>query len=94
MQLERKDIESSLGRKGFRLFETHHRFYYLYVDGKKTGIYTYVSTAPKYKTLQAKLIGDMARELKLSKAEFADLIECKMSYDAYVARLRDQGVQV
>jgi hypothetical protein len=94
MQLDRKEIEAALARKGFRLEVRDHRFYWLYVDGKQTGIYTYVSTSPKYKTIQAHLIAKMARQLHLSKSEFVELIQCPMDGPRYVSRLRDQGLQV
>jgi len=34
---------SNLCKKGFRLSETHHKYYVLYVEGKKTPIQTYIS---------------------------------------------------
>jgi hypothetical protein len=94
VQLERKQIEGALSQKGFRLDERDHRFYFLYVDGLKTGIYTYVSTGPKYKTIQAPLIAKMARELRLTKSEFADLVQCPMDGPSYVAKLRELGLRV
>ena len=94
MQLERKQIEKSLSQKGFQLEERDHRFYFLYVDGQKTGIYTYVSTAPKYKTLQSPLISQMAKELRITRSEFTDLVQCPMDGPTYVAKLRQLGILV
>lgn len=92
--VERRDVESALRKKGFVLEETDHRYYKLQVDGKYTGIQTKVSTGTKYKTLAASLVGLMAGQLRLSKAEFLDLVRCSIDGDAYVSLLEKKGLQL
>jgi len=52
---------------------------------------TKISRGTKYKTLSSGLIGAMARQLKLETSEFANLIKCPLSYEAYLQILRSRG---
>ncbi len=90
---ERDEIERSLKKKGFQESDRgkDHRFYKLYAEGKYTGIMTKISRGTKYKTLSSGLIGAMARQLKLETSEFANLIKCPLSYEAYLQILRSRG---
>lgn len=89
--LERDEIEAGLLRKGFAEAPGDHKYFKLYVDGKYTGIQTKVSRGKKYKTLGDDLISVMARQLKLTKGQFLDLIRCPLSRDAYLALLEQAG---
>lgn len=72
-----KDIESSLSKKGFQLQSSHHKLYIYHVNGKKTGIRTFISHGKKeYGDV---LLSKMKNQLKLSKEQFEDLIECPLS---------------
>jgi len=67
----------NLCKKGFRLSETHHKYYVLYVEGKKTPIQTYISQGSK--ELDDYLLGEMAKQVRLGKKQFLYLIDCPMS---------------
>jgi len=41
--IKRKDIESALLKKGFKRDNTHHEYLWLYVDGRKTRVRTFLS---------------------------------------------------
>lgn len=86
-------IEASLSKKGFKSSESHHH-YFLYhtLDGKKSTVRTKTSHTPKMKDVPDPLLGQMAKQCKLSKAKFLDLIDCPMDRNTYEAELRRQGI--
>lgn len=84
------DVATGLQKKGFE--ENTKRkdiHYHLYLNGKKTRVFTMISHGEK--EIHDGLIGTMARQVGLSKKEFSDLIDCPLSQDDYVVRLREQG---
>lgn len=83
-------VNASLCRKGFSSHNSDHTYYYLYVDGKKTLIRTKISLGEK--EISDNLLSLMARQLRLSKKDFCDLIDCPLTRDQYVKRLRDAGL--
>lgn len=84
-------IEAALKKKGFRLKESHHKYWILVVDDKATAVKTYTSHGNiEYSdTILAKMRKQLGR---LSPQQFDDLIECPLGYDAYVALLRENFV--
>ncbi|MEX2489713.1 MAG: hypothetical protein WD356_09340 [Pseudomonadales bacterium] len=91
--MDREKIERSLGRKGFDLDNRDHRYYLHKHNGKETGVKTKLSHGKKYKRLDANLQSVIKRQLKLdSSSEFRDFVECPMSADDYLAKLRDKGI--
>lgn len=95
MQRERRDVAASLRRKGFRE-ATHgdHVRYWLFVGDKRQAIYTKISHGTSHRTIQENLLKLMAYQLKLTKAECLELVDCQMDGDAYLRRLRANGVQL
>ncbi|HEX4338512.1 MAG TPA: hypothetical protein VH062_21555 [Polyangiaceae bacterium] len=91
MPLERSDIEASLKRKGFVEEDRRHRFSTLVVGGQKAGITTMTSKGTGYRTLDDSLVGQMAKQLKLTKKQFVELVNCTMTFDEYVALLNEAG---
>lgn len=82
-------IKSSLTKKGFVAENGDHKFYTLYCDGKKTQIYTKVSHGKT--EVGEPLIGKMAKQVRLSKLQFADLINCPLSKEEYMQMMKEQG---
>jgi len=85
MQLDKREIESSLMKKGFEKREKgdHTYFYHIY-KGKETGIHTLTSRGSKYKSYGRELLGAMKKQLRLSTpAQLRDLVKCPMSGDNY-----------
>lgn len=79
----RKEVEAALKRKGFRQDEgDHHWFVYWTADGLKTAVRTKTSHGTT-KDLGDGLISQMARQLKLSKADFLQLVDCTLNQEAY-----------
>jgi predicted RNA binding protein YcfA (HicA-like mRNA interferase family) len=69
-----KEIATGLQQKGFRLRDNDHSFFHLYVNGKKTSVYTKISHGEK--EIHDGLLGTMARQVRLSRKQFNELIEC------------------
>ncbi len=88
--LERRDVLRNLTRKGFQDDRRTAHTVLIHHDaaGQKTGIATLVSRGTKYKTLTSALVSTMAKQCRLTTAQFVQLVSCAMTrdeYDAHVA---------
>jgi hypothetical protein len=91
MPRKKIDVESALKRKGFKQTEgDHHWFVYVTIEGEKTTSRTKTSHTQKMKDIPDNLLSQMARQCKLSKRDFLDLIDCPLSREAYEDILKDQ----
>jgi predicted RNA binding protein YcfA (HicA-like mRNA interferase family) len=85
----KRDVESGLKKKGFRQDEgDHHWFLYWTADGKKTTIRTKTSHGTT-KDLGDGLLKEMARQVRLPKAQFLELIDCPLTQQHYQKLLED-----
>jgi hypothetical protein len=75
-------ILTALTSKGFVLQETHHTMLWLEVAGKKTPIHTWISHGQR--RVDDWLLGQMAKQLKITKKQFLALIDCSFSNAGYV----------
>ena len=89
-----RNIDSALQKKGFQCnTEGDHVHYHLLLDtGEQTTIKTKISHGMTG-TINADLISKMARQLRLSKTQFLNLIDCPISEEDYRIILREQGVE-
>ncbi len=85
-----KAVAASLEKKGFRSENSKDIHYRLYVDGKKTIVYTKISHGEK--EIHDGLLGTMARQVKLTRKQFNALIDCPLNLDDYVKILITAGV--
>ena len=92
MTLDRRKVETALKKKGFKLENRDHRFYFLYVGGIRQVIYTKISTGREYRTLGYDLVGDIATQMKLRPNQLRQFVACKIWELDYLALLRAQGV--
>ncbi len=83
-------VMAALEKKGFQKRENDHTFFHLYVGGKKTIVFTKVSHGEK--EIPDKLLGVMARQLKIKKKQFLDLIDCPLTEEKYLEILRQAGI--
>ena len=82
MPLDRKDIEASLLRKGFRFNEGDHNYFtYWTQSGLKTSVFTKTSHGSGYKTLSDNLISKMSKQCGLNNNQFKQLVACPLSQD-------------
>jgi len=90
--MKRDDVEAALLRKGFKHNNTDHSYYHFHdKNGKKTIVYTKTSFGTSYKVLGAPLISKMAKQCKLTKSQFTELVECTLSHGEYEKILTDAG---
>ena len=86
---KKREVESSLSKKGFEKKNKDHRYYYLYVDGFDVGRHTKISHGSK-KELTDFHIKNMARQIGINKYELIDVIKCPIDKDELVNLLRDK----
>jgi hypothetical protein len=92
MSRERHLVDKYLEIKGFnRNTDSHHiSFVYETADGKRTSVRTRISHG-RDRVLSDTLMGMMARQCKLTRQQFNDLVDCPMDRSKYEAFLRDSG---
>lgn len=86
--LKTRDIQRSLCKKGFELDQNNHNKLNYRIDGKKTRIRTLYSHGKS--EVGEGLIGAMARETRLSVADFRKLVECTLSKEEYYELVKDK----
>jgi len=86
--LSQDEIEAGLGRKGFCRSHTDHRYFILYVDGKKEAA-TFLSHG-KNQDIGSPLLNAMAKELGLNTRDFIDLVKCPLSTEEFLAAKKDR----
>ncbi len=91
MPRKQNDVEKSLEAKGFQRAKggDHNYFHYYSKTGKKTAVFTYTSHGSR--EIDDNLLGRMARQCKLRRADFDLLIDCPLDRDSYEAKLIAQG---
>lgn len=91
---KQREVEAALVKKGFRQKEGDHSFftYHRASDEKKTAVFT--KTSHGESEIGAPLLGIMARQCRLSKGEFLDLVDCPLAQVEYEAKLRAQQIDV
>ncbi|ADG05631.1 conserved hypothetical protein [Kyrpidia tusciae DSM 2912] len=90
MIFKAKDIRSSLEKKGFHRKYTDHEYFIFYFQGKKTSIRTKLSLG--IKEVGDAILNRMAQQLHLSRKDFNNLIQCPLTYDHYIAILKEKGI--
>lgn len=78
-------VAGGLEKKGFRRRQSDHTFFHLYVRDKKPVIHTKISHGAK--EISDKLLGMMARQVRLSRQQFVELVDCPMNHEDYVKYL-------
>jgi hypothetical protein len=89
--LERANIQQALQRKGFEVHDTDHIILTYVHKGKKTPLRTKMSRGSKGRTLGDPHLGWMSRQLRLTKKQFMQLVECTLDQATYVAIMIAQG---
>ena len=94
MPRDRSDILSSLTSKGFELQQgkRDHDVLFFTHKGLVQAVYTKLSRGSKRKTVGDSLLGRMSRQLKISRKEFDELVDCPMTANDYQQVLRSNGV--
>ncbi len=93
MVLNKRKAYKNLKKKGFVDSENHggdHK-YLEYTHKGKVVLFTKLSNGSK-KDLDNYLISQMSKQCKLSKNDFADLVNCPLSKDDYIKKLKENGI--
>lgn len=86
MPRAKRIVESGLQNKGFRLEQSHHRFFIYYTQaGQKTAVRTRTSQGGS--ELDDYLLSQMAKQCQLTKANFLQLVDCPLSQTDYESSL-------
>jgi hypothetical protein len=89
-----REARRALLQKGFKKDpkQTHHEYYYLYINDRITGIYTYLSHKSDGDDLGRNVISGMKSQMKLqSNQQVLDFIACSISYQRYLEILEEDG---
>jgi hypothetical protein len=86
---ETRKLKKALTSKGFQETDTHHEMYWFYAEGKKTSIRTRISRGKR--EYDDNLLGQMAKQVKLRRDEFDELIECPLTAEGYLKLLLKRG---
>lgn len=90
MPRKQSDIERSLTSKGFQHKVGDHSYFHYYSKaGKKTAVFT--KTSHGAREIDDHLLGRMAKQCKLYRADFDRLIDCPLDRVGYETRLIAQG---
>lgn len=91
--IESDKLESALTRKGFELEKQKkdHKYYRLYVEGKKTSVLTKVSHGQKY-TISKYLFGITRQQMKFeNNSELELFVNCEIDKNTYIKMMVDRG---
>jgi len=87
--LKTSSIKAALKRKGFIERDGDHHYYVYCIDGKKTSIFTKISHSSD--EISDTLISAMARQTRLTKPKFTELVNCTLSEEDYRRMMIDEG---
>lgn len=88
MALDSKKVCKSLIKKGFVEEQGDHRYFNLIHEGKQI-LHTKVSH--NNQDINEYLIAQMKRQCHLEKKDFLDLINCPLTHDNYIKKLKEKG---
>ena len=86
MALAKRKVKGALRKKGFDENEKKDHIYFYHrwkSDGILSGIWTRVSHGSRPKDLPKGLVGEMAKQVRLSSKDFRRLVSCDMDRDEY-----------
>jgi hypothetical protein len=89
-----RDIDAALQKKGFRCERDgkHIWYYFRESNGEDSNVKVMMSHGMMGSSLSAKLIGDMARQLHLTKKQLLALIDCPLDESGYRTILEEHGI--
>jgi hypothetical protein len=95
MPRERAQISASLQTKGFTLtVGDDHDFLVFSHAGLTRAVFTKLSRGTAYREYSDKLLGEMCRQLQITRGQLNRLIDCPMDGPEYVGVLLDRGIIV
>ena len=89
MPRKAKDVSENLLKKGFRQRNSGDKYFHFFINGKKTAVFTFMSHGEK--EIHDGLLSQMAKQTRLVKKEFLELVDCPMTETRYLELLRARG---
>jgi hypothetical protein len=90
MPRDRRIVEAALAGKGFHQSGGDHNYFTFHTaGGKKTSVFT--KTSHSGRELSDGLLGLMAKQCRIPKAHFLDLVDCRLTREMYEASLISLG---
>jgi hypothetical protein len=87
--MKKREIEKIFRKLNLEVRSTKHNYGWLLVDGKKILRVHYSHGSGD---IPDKIVNKIRGQLKLSKKDFRDLIRCPLTYQDYIAILRDKEI--
>lgn len=94
MTRDKSEVEAALQRKGFKSTHPgsdHNWFVYVSLEGKKAIRARTKTSHGRGFDLDDYLLGQMARQVSLSKKQFIELIDCPLSREDYERHQKKSG---
>ena len=93
MVFKRRNVEKALINKGFVEDRAgkHKKYHYQKKNGEITNIFTYKSHGSTGADVTNYLVARMAKQCKVSKREFEQLVKCSLSREEYERKLVESG---
>lgn len=93
MPRSKREVDRGLLGKGFRPKEGDHSYFVYWTEsGKKTVVMTKTSHGNSGQQIGDPLLALMARQTRLSSAQFLALIDCSLDRSTYEALLIEKGL--
>ncbi len=91
-----RDIDAALQKKGFikEVGSDHVRYFFFSSDGSRVVIQTKMSHGMMGSTIDVNILSHMAKQLRLTKSQFLDLIDCTLDEEGFREILTAQGLAV
>lgn len=92
-QVKKINVIAALTKKGFAQSKSKkdHIYFHLIFEGKEYPIRTKVSHGSAHSEIGEVLIGQMAKQMMLSRQQFLDFVKCQISKEAYIQILKENG---
>jgi hypothetical protein len=87
--LKVRNVRRALKAKGFHEEDRDHHYYFLQHQGKLTPIHTKISHGET--DLYDGLCSQMARQMRLTTAQFRQFVDCTLTSEGYVGTLISAG---
>ena len=83
------EIRNSLIGKGFEQSEggNHEKYYFYDRFGRRTSVFTVLSRRRAGKDVAIGLQNQIARQLKISRAQFIEFVDCSLTQESYEQHL-------
>lgn len=89
----RDKIRTALMSKGFSLStDRDHDFLTFTAEGRTCAVFTKLSRGKRDKDYHDGLLAAMSKQLKVTRKQLDQLIECTMGHVEYVSALRARGI--